>query len=251
MILIDSRDGSKDLIEPLEARGLPVKREINLPTDVAFVGRGVEGAPLLVGIEHKKVEDLMKSLRDNRLNKQNEKMQEAGFDIRFLFIVGSQRFDKQGRMLKRAGRTTWRPIPGIGHGEIIKRLYSLQFCTGLVWQWFEYSSGAVKAIELLYRTLTDKDLDQHTSHLAAYEPGRIVPMSQMRRTLCTLPGISQQFSRAAEKKFGTLRTAFKACPTDWAELVAEDRHGKMRRFGESAGVKVVNAIDPVDDDIPF
>lgn len=251
MILVDSRDGSRELVDPLEKRGLPVRKEIGLPTDVAFVGKGVGGAPLLVGIEHKKVEDLMKSLRDNRLNKQNEKMIDAGFDIRLLFIVGSQRFDKEGRMLKHVGRTAWCPIPGIGHGEIIKRLYSLQFCTGLVWQWFEYASGATRTIELLYRTLTDKDLDKHTSHLSPYEPGRIIPMSQMRRTLCTLPGVSQKFSRAAEKKFGTLRNAFTACPTDWAELTTTDDGGKTRRFGESAGVKVVNAIDPIDDDIPF
>lgn len=245
MILVDYRDGSKELIEPLLARGLPVVKDHLDAADVAFVGRGVAGRPLLVGIEHKKVEDLMQSLRTNRMNAQAEKMIDNGMDIRLLFIVGSQRFDKQGRMLKRVGRAAFRPIPGIGHGELMKRLYTLQFCTGLSWQWFEYASGAIRAIELLYRTLTDKDLDQHTSHLAPYEPGRIVPMSQMRRTLSTLPGISRQFSKAAETKFVTLKRAFLADQAAWAALEATDDHDRKRRLGDKTAERVIEAIDPI------
>ena len=241
MILVDYRKGSKELIEPLQERGLPVVNGGELPTDVVFEGKGVGGAPLLVGIEHKKVEDLMKSLRDNRLNAQAFKMREGGIQIRLLFIVGSQRFDKQGRMVKRTGRNSFSTIPGIGHAEILKRLYTLQFCEGLTWEWFEYATGAHRAIEMLYRSLTDKNLDEHTSHLAPYEPARIIPISGQRRTLCTFPGVAREWSKAAIDKAHTVKAAVNHDARWWAELQAGGR-----RFGQSAADKVTAFLNSED-----
>lgn len=246
MILVDYREGSKELLEPLRKRGLNAVID-DLPTDLVFIGRGVKGAPLSVGIEHKKVQDLMQSLRTNRLNEQADKMVENDFDVKLLFIQGPQRFDQKGRMLRRVGRKEWRPIPGIGHGEIIKRLYSLQFCRGLVWQWFESETTCVKAIELLYRSLTDKDLDKHDSFLQPYQAMSIVPMSKRRKTFCTFPGVQRKVSQAVQDHFGTIRRAVAAGPKEWAALTTKDDQGHERRFGDAAAKRIQDFFDSKTD----
>src|SRR5262245_17466131 len=74
MLLVDYRDGSNYLADPLEQRGLPIYREPDgsLPTltagDLAFVGRGVGGVSLNFGIEFKRLPDLVSCLRDGRLS---------------------------------------------------------------------------------------------------------------------------------------------------------------------------------------
>jgi len=63
---IDKRDGSDYLCEPLKQLGL--RRISTSPfADLAFTGRGNDDAPIEVGIEFKKLDDLVTSLRSGRL----------------------------------------------------------------------------------------------------------------------------------------------------------------------------------------
>jgi ERCC4-type nuclease len=68
VLFVDPRSGSKELVRPLTKAGLPVDASTQLEAgDLFFVGRGDKGAATTIGIEHKKVADLIASLRTGRL----------------------------------------------------------------------------------------------------------------------------------------------------------------------------------------
>lgn len=253
MILVDYRDGSKELIAPLKKAGLPV-RESDLPAgDVAFAGRGVKGAPLMIGIEYKKLPDLAQSLRTNRINEQLKKMRDIeqdGFDHCWLFIEGELSYDGMGRLTRRVGKKLWKPIPGsVNHAELIKRVYVLALCGGLHPWWTKHQRDTVKHIEFLYRVYTDKDLDKHKSHLGMFEPASLEPVSQFERTIRSLPGCGPQVAKAAEYEFVNLKRAFNASLNQWAKLETKDDQGKTRKVGSATAAKIIKAI--THDHIPF
>ena len=63
-ITVDPRAGSADLFEPLKARKLPVRLSKLEAGDVAFIGNGPEGRPVPVGIEYKKLPEMLGCFRD-------------------------------------------------------------------------------------------------------------------------------------------------------------------------------------------
>lgn len=243
MILVDYREGSKDLIKPLQKRGLPVTEADLDAGDLAFVGRGEGGTPVSIGIEHKKVADLVQSIRTERLQGHQLGKMRAEYFMSYLFIEGELLYDERGRLLRRSRHGRPKVMPGsMGIGELLKRVYVLQLCGGLHPWWSATQRDTVLALEMLYRVWTDTDLDKHKSHIAVYQPPPPVPISQLRQTLCSLPGVKVAVSKAAEQTFGSIRAAVNAPVKAWAALETRDARGQTRRFGERHAQTVVNAL---------
>lgn len=244
MLFVDYREGSKELIDPLLKRGLPVERSDMDSGDIAFIGRGEGGEPVWVGIEHKKMSDLIQSLRTGRLNEQAEKMQ-RDYRFRYLLIEGQLRFGPQGHVLRRVGRyrDDWKPMPGnMRIGELLKRLATLHLMTGLTPIWSETQANSLKHIEMLYRVWTDTDLDAHKSHMALHEPRTAIPISEQRAVLCRLPGVQLKTSGVALKKFKSVRRAMNGTVREWAELKTKDDKGGERRVGEKTAQRIVDFL---------
>lgn len=243
MLLVDYREGSKELIAPLKKMGLPVEQSDLDAGDVAFVGRGERGASVTIGVEFKKLGELMQSLRTGRLQgHQLGKMQEQ-FEFMYLLIEGELRFDDRGKVLKRIGRKDYRPYPGgMLVGELLKRLNVLHLRWGIVPIWCEARRASVMQIAMLYRTWTDTDLDKHKSHLAVYRPPPVLPISPKRQALCAWPGIQVKVSKAALDRFKTLRGAANADIDEWADLAIVDEAGKSRRLGTSVARRIVEFV---------
>lgn len=248
MLLVDSRSGSEELVDPLRKRGLEVVETKLEFGDVAFEGRGDGGAPVQIGIEVKKLNELVQSMRSGRL----EGFQLLGmrgaaendqplYDFAYLFIQGEVEFDKRGVLLERKwrrGRQSLEPMHGAMNAyEFLKRIQNLHLNGGLNTQYAPTQDRLVTNIEVLYRVWTDKDKDAHTSHLAIYNPPTLVPVSQFRRTINTLPGLGFERSAAAQRVFGDLHTAINATADEWAKLTT---NGK--KFGTPAAQSVVAAI---------
>lgn len=246
MILVDYRAGSHELVAPLQQAGLPVE-ETTLPAgDVAFVGRGEKGKEVLIGVEYKKLSELVTSLRDERLQgHQLPKMDEAGYDHAWLLIEGELLYDATGKLQRRVKwpKRGFKPLPGgMTVGELLKRVTVLHLCGGLNPWWTQDRRQTVTWLEILYRTWTDKALDQHKSHLGIYHAPTLTPVSPERRTLMTLPGIGQRASGAVLERFGSLHRALLARPEDWAEIETQDDKGNTRRLGMKLAVKVYEFI---------
>lgn len=247
MLLVDSRAGSKELIEPLEARGLEVV-EIQLESgDVAFEGRGEGGTPVQIGIEVKKLPDLVSSMRTGRLEGHQligmrgaEVGQEPLYDFAYLLIEGTP-LVHNGRLMERRfkrGRPELVPMKGaFSAAELFKRLHVLQLRGGLTPIWSTSLDTTVLQLEMLYRVWTDKNLDEHTSHLAIYNAPPLVPISDTRRALAALPGIGFERSAAAQRVFGSVHRAINATAREWAAVSINNR-----KLGMAAAEKIVAAI---------
>ena len=243
MILVDYRQGSQELIAPLKNLGLPVDETTLEFGDVAFQGRGVKGAPVSIGVEVKKLPELVASLRSGRLQGHQLPGMCQTYDYRWLLIEGELQFDQKGALLRRAGRRDWRPMPGqMGVGELLKRLHVMHLCAGLVPLWAADQRATVVHLEMLYRVWTDVDLDEHKSHLGTYRPPSILPLSPMRTTLETLPQVGPAASFAAQKKFKSVKRAINASTDEWASLLLVSPE-KTRVFGKKHAELVTAALE--------
>lgn len=252
MIIVDYRRGSHELVAPLEARGLDVA-ETELPAgDLAWTGKGSKGKAVEVGVEFKTLSEMIESFHTERLQDQVMRMRGALegeqplYNYAWLVFEGEVIFDKAGRLLKRIGRKSFKPMPGkMTHMELLKRLYVLHLCAGVAWINTESRRETLDTLEALYRTWTDKSIDEHGSHLAIYQPEALVPISDFRKTISSacFPGISIRKSIAVERKFGgSLRRAVNAPVEEWADIEVKDAKGNKKRIGMSIAAKIQEKI---------
>lgn len=243
MIFVDYREGSQELILPLQKRGLPVEETTLEFGDVAFEGRGEGGKSVFIGIEYKKLPELIQSLRTERLQGHQMPGMQQTYEHAYLLIEGQVLTGTDGFLLQKS-RRSYRLSPMPGHMtvmELLKRMHVLHLCGGLNPVWAQNQVETLTQIEALYRTWTDQDLDKHKSHLAIYRPPTLVALSSFRKVITGLPKISWKFSLAAQQRFKSLRRAMNASVEEWAALESTEG-GKTRRLGSSTAERIVQEI---------
>ena len=233
MILVDSKTGRKDspeaFIAPLKRLGLSAEKANLQFGDFAFVGRGVGGVEVSIGIELKKFRDLVSSLRSGRLQGHQLVGLQQAYDYRWLIVEGSWKQGKYGEL--KQGKT---PVHGGMTGtELEKRLTTLEVQGGIRIRHTYSRVDTLRVIGNLYRWWTDRNLDSHVSHVAIYQPAALVPISQFRQTISTLPGIGFKTSQYAERYFKTIHRAVCANVEDWTGVEG---------VGSGTAGKIVNAI---------
>lgn len=248
MILVDSRAGSKDLVRPLVQMGLDVEETTLDFGDLAFSGRGEGGAPLLIGIEHKKVSDLLQSMTTGRLQGHQLLGMVNSYDRRYLIIEGDWDHDSQGHMTMFKRRGERHRVKGAPPAvDLEKRIITLETRGGITTRYTQNRRGSLRAICALYRFWTDKDLDAHKSHLAVYAPDMdrslAVPVSDLRRILAQVPGIGYSTSGAVEryckqKRKGPLRLT----EEEWAEIENVSEKGRKVKLGQSRARHIMEAL---------
>jgi ERCC4-type nuclease len=253
-LLVDDRAGSNTLIEPLLKLGLPVESTRLDFGDLCFVGRGEKGVPVLVGVEHKKIPDLIQSLNDARLTGHQLPGMITAYDRAWLIIEGDWKHDVEGRVTMFRTRGARRPVKGAPPAfELEKRLLTLEVRGGLKVRMCPDRRDTLRFIYALYRFWTDRDLDGHRSHLAIHAPDLdqniLVPASDFRRIIAQIPAIGFRTSKAIEaavwdetKGEGSFRRLMMMSETVLAELVTLDDHGKARRIGNARAQTILEAL---------
>jgi ERCC4-type nuclease len=249
MILIDDREGSKDFLKPLQDALVPCELTRLDFGDFAFLGRGEKGAEVSIGVEHKKLADLVSSL-EGRLPGHQLPGLVTDYDRPYLIIEGEWTHDKDGKAVSFIKDThRKRKVPGIPQGAVAfeQRLLCLATRGGLHIRHTNTRRDSVRFLIALYRYWTDKDLDQHKSHLAIHAPDMDsalgIPVSPFRRAVAQLPGIGFKTSAAVEKQFGgSFRRMMLAPEEVWAEIVTTDDAGKTRRIGPSRAKQIMEAL---------
>lgn len=252
MILVDDRDGSKELFRPLKAAGLPVELTRLHSADLAFEGKGEAGKIVSIGIEHKRLDarsnDIIQSLRDGRLSgEQLPKMlgENGSYDYGWLIVQGQWRTNALGQLTVYKGPLRgWCVVPGKMTGdELEKQLLTLDICGGLRVRYCETQAASIRYVETLYRWWTDRALDEHTSHLAVHAPHSLVALSDFRKAVCQWPGIGVRVSKAVEEHFeGSLRRAANANAVEWSDIQTFDRKGGSKRLGMSTATRIVDFL---------
>lgn len=254
VLFVDTRAGSVDLIEPLKKMGLPVEGTRLEFGDIAFEGRGEKGRPVTIGIEFKQLSELVEAMRTERLQghqlrgMRGDVFHPGMFDYSYLMFEGEISYDRRGQLTKkhasRFGGTEYETMPGrMTIGELLKRIYVLHLCGGLNPWPTVTRRDTLKAIEALYHTWTDVDLDEHKSHLAIYEAPPLLPISDFRRTVKTFPHIGMRGSLAVELQFnGSLRKAVNASASTWANILTLDKNHNPRRLGDKVAEDIIKFV---------
>lgn len=242
MIFVDYRSGSAELAEPLQRKGLDVEITTLEFGDVAFEGRGEKGAPVTIGIEFKKLRELIQALRTQRLQGYQAVGMRPMFDFSYLFVEGELIYDRRGTLQRRKSSGRVVEMEGaMNVSEMFKRIFVLHLRGGMNPLFLSNRKDTIQAITDLYRTWTDQDLDKHKSHIAIYNPPSIIPISKERHTFCTFPHIGRKASAAVDEHFnGDIGKATNASVDEWAAIQVVDDKGRGRRLGLKVAQDIVN-----------
>ncbi len=248
-LLVDDRAGSNELIKPLIAAGLPVESARLDSADIVFLGRGEGGKGTFIGIEHKKVPDLIASLNSGRLAGLQLLRMLDTYDRNWLVVEGDWTHDSDGRTSMWAGKGSRRPVKGAPQAmELEKRLLTLEIRGGFKVRHCPTRRDTIRFITALYRYWTDQDLDEHKSHLALHAPDQDaalkIPLSDFRKAVqMLLPGVGYAASRNLEDYFNGSFRRLMLCPeSEWAEMKLVDGKGNEKRLGAARAKKIVEAL---------
>ena len=218
MIRIDPRAGSCDLIEPLRRIGVEVA-VVNMDYgDLAFEGNGPDGA-VAIGIEYKKMEDLIQCVNDNRfLGHQLPGMLEA-YDHLYLVIEGTPLWQADGGFKNYEGSLhRWRR----SHSNIsLMRLLSTVLhieALGARTMFLPSQRSALTYIVALY-TWWNKKWGDHSKAPSIHYPMVPLLVPSLRQKIASLlPGIGQGKLMAIEEAFQNSRAMVNATAQDWIKL---------------------------------
>ncbi len=231
MILVDYREatagkGSAGLWEDLKKTSLPLQQDKLDGGDLMFLGNGPEGKEVTVGIEFKKLRDLLSSLRSGRLQG-HQLLELQPYDFRFLLVEGEWRHDEEGFVIIRRGFKSWGRAPGsVRAAELDKTLLGLVLRAGVVVKETHTRRDTVRWIESTYRNFTDKPWDEHGSHTGLYRPQSLVRPSPFCDFIAGIPGIGLKRAKAVERFFGGHpREAIAARADTWAHIEGIGKKG--------------------------
>lgn len=220
MIYIDSRVGSKDLL-PLMPKNSAKLTRLEY-ADVAFLGRGVDNLPISIGIERKRVNDLLASMASGRLSGHQIPGMILCYDITYLVIEGLWRASPRDGLMEKPGRNGWSAVKLGPRRFMAKEVWSylntLQLLAGV----YVWKAGSARAtaqwITNLYHWWNAKALDEHKSHKAQHI--RCAALSTKRQPLvqrvaAELPGVGFGRSKAVAGRFGSLMELVMAGEEDW------------------------------------
>lgn len=243
MILVDDRKGSAEYAAGLRKQGIE-SQVIRLDSaDMAFVGKGPDDTQVDVGIELKKIPDLGSSLRTGRLcGDQFVKMQQTYNKIA-LIVEGKWKITPIGRISYSGPKGEELELGGWTAVELQKRLLTLQFVADVPVIYTHDKRQTLIALTSIYRWWTDKDFEEHRSHVQVKHSSSFFATTQFVKTIETLPGVGVAVAKAAEKKFNkSIRRALTATPAEWSELKTIDRKGGTKSFGMAKAQKLEEAV---------
>lgn len=222
MVTVDRDRASAGLLPLLKRHMIPAELGKLKFGDVSFIGRGAEGRPVPVGVEYKKLPEMLKSYLDKRYVGHQYPGMARTYERSFLLVEGEYRPDpksgllqvqKFGHWISARNAVMWR--------EYRAHLMTLAFCGGVPTLESKDESETGWLLACLYRWWTGKDFDQHKSHLAFSEAGPeglLTKHSLKRRWAKELPGIGYEKSKALADHYESARHLALATVTDLMEV---------------------------------
>lgn len=240
MILLDRRIGSSDLYQPLRSYGIEVALTTIDIGDAAWLGRGAGEFPMPVGVEIKRVGDLLSSITSGRLSGYQIPKLIRTYTHVWLVVEGRYRSGIDGVLETRQG-AVWGPHStgkrAFTYREVEAFLTTLEVRTGIhVRHTFDRPETAA-LIATLYHWWTSKTLDEHKAHVALYSPvldaGVLYQPTLTRRIAAELPGIGVGRSGAVADHFGSPRDMINASEEEWIGIPG---------IGKGIAKKIIEAV---------
>lgn len=247
MMLVDDQSGSKDLF-PYLAPIMPgnvVLTRIEPPFgDMMWYGNGPDDKEVRVGVEYKKIDELLTSMLDGRVVKQIRGML-LNYDRRYLLIEGRIRCDRNTGIMQKQSGDRWRDIDRGGRGYTYTELehwYTTieEQTQTLVKQTFdEYESA--RWLKMKHSWWTNKGWDDHAAMKQFHVPPPPTALFEnptlLRRVAKELPSIGWEKSLVVAKRFQSVREMVNANEQTWMELDG---------IGRTIARKIINDITGVN-----
>lgn len=239
MFLIDDRAGSKNLYK-LFPEGEAVLTRLN-SGDVAFSGNGPDNSTWIIGIEYKKINDMVACIKSGRFTGTQLPGMLRDFDLTFLLIEGkvvTDFRDKVGYLVEPRRGKQVRSL-GLTYKAYANWLAMLAVHTALTGRPCIIHSTEKVAQSIAYiRGLCDlfqKPFEKHKAvwkidHTQIVRISREVdivvpkigdtgyPQHYLQKVLYQVAGFGIEVSRVAAEAFGTVKTALDATEKDWKAI---------------------------------
>lgn len=221
LILIDYRIGSAEL-EPLIKRiGVRCEKTELQSGDIMFEGRGPNG-PVLVGIERKKLHDMLNCIDDARYNDQRIRMRQD-YDISILMVEGHWKpHDNQGFLMEGfSGGIAWGYCQYRSQRTMYSKLKRYLMSVALSGVVIDHSRDAYQTA---YNICEWYHYFQKRDHTSLLEIQKIaIPTMNYRPTLVRkwandIEGIGTKLSLDAEKVFKKPITLANSDERDWLRI---------------------------------
>jgi ERCC4-type nuclease len=251
LILLDGRAGSADLAPYLRA----VSAEFTVTSlefgDAAWVGEGEGARTTSVGVEYKKIHDLLACIGDGRFAGHQLPGLTQNYDRIYLLIEGRIRADRNTGILQSLRRDRWVEIVKGGRGFMYRDLehwYTSmeEFAqVRIVKTYDEYESA--RWIAAKHTWWTAKGYDEHKSlkqfHVPPPPTATFHKPNVVRRVAKEIVDIGWDRSIPVAARFKSIRKMANASAEDWAAIqVGEDRNGHKITVGKNRAVKIVEEI---------
>lgn len=235
-ILLDRRIGSKELAVPLMQLEVPFEITTLEFGDVALMGNGVDG-PVPIGVERKKVRDLVNSLMSGRLVGHQLPGLIATYPYAWLVIEGTWRAGEDGYVELPAGRRQWQTMtPMMRAKDLLAWILTIELRGGLKVRQTYDELDTARFVAALHHWWTAKEWSEHKSHLALYQPvdqALFVKPSLVRRWAKELTGVGFDKSREVSKVFPSAFDMVVADASDWR---------KIDGIGKTLSTRIVDEI---------
>lgn len=240
MLFLDRRVGSGHYLETLLQLGTPAELVTLDFADAAFLGHGHEGDhSVSVGIEIKKIHDLISSIDSGRLNGHQLPGLLRQYDAVWLVVEGLWRPSPVDGVLELHKRGKWEAL---SHGrrtymfkEVDNFLTTLELKAGLRIRRTASSDETARMIAGLYGWWTNKTWAQHRSHLALHRPdtAMLIPPPLRRRIASELPGIGHERSAEVARHFPNTLQMVNADVKEWTGITG---------IGKTIARRIVEAL---------
>lgn len=233
-LLVDDRIGSREFLRPLKQMGLPVRQTRLRFADFAFSGNGPDGERVRVGIERKRVAEVLTAVMDSRFIGHQLPGLLTRYRYVFLVVEGYTTVDKLSGLLMQG---KWEA--GFGRG---RHLYETFTKAKLTW--------AIKARLLIIPTMSFAETTHFIhaayrwfdapwkSHKAAYKVEETLPdraildnRTLFRKLAAQMPGVGWERSRQVCAYFGSPAAMVNATVPEW-----------QRALGIKEGVTVASTL---------
>lgn len=229
-LVVDPRAGSKTLIKPLRKLAVRVTVETLDYGDVAFWGNGPDG-PVQVGIEHKRVEDVLDCIKSGRFASHQLPGLIDNYGVVVLLVQGRFRASADNLLMIekqpafRGGAKFWaRPHAPRNrpwtYTALSHWLHSIQFQGGIHVAQVEDTAASAMYIRALYSWWTTKEWSEHSTLKVFNESGAV---SMTKPTVAAtvakaVRGIGWDKAHAVGRHFGTPEKLTAACVNDWLKI---------------------------------